>query len=499
MRHGAILRLALAAMVFSGIPSNGHAAGPSVTAYHGDIGRSGNFVMPGLTWRRATGIHLDPGFHAQIAGRLYAQPLYWRPSGPDRGLLIVTTEDDLVYALDAVTGAEVWKRSLGIPVPQASLPCGNIDPLGVTGTPVIDPASRAVYLDAAVRTGDPASLHHLLFGLSLGDGSVLPGWPVDVAAALAAKGLRFTAPEQNQRGALTLMDGRVFVPYGGHFGDCGNYHGWVIGVRLQDPKDLVSWSTRGRGGGIWAPGGISSDGRSLFVATGNTIRVQEWGDGEAVIRLSPDLGIASRRKDFFTPRDWRALDDTDADLGGSNTLPLDLPTRNGATPFILALGKDGKAYLLDRKNLGGLGGSVVAEMVSPAPIRTAPAMFRSASGVFVAFQGPGLRCPRQSPDNNLTVLKLTAEPAPRIDTAWCGSVDGDGSAIVTTTDGRSNPIVWILGAEGDDRLHAFRGDTGAVLSTTAPKLPGLRHFATILGAGDRLYVPADGQLYALTY
>ena len=61
------------------------------------------------------------------------------------------------------------------------------------------------------------------------------------------------------------------------------------GIRLQDPRDIISWRTRGRGGGIWAPGGISSDGRALFVATGNTIDAAAWSDGEAVIRLMPDL------------------------------------------------------------------------------------------------------------------------------------------------------------------------------------------------------------------
>ena len=120
--------------------------------------------------------------------------------------------------------------------------------------------------------------------------------------------------------------GRVYVPYGGHFGDCGDYRGWVVGLRLQDPRDIVSWSTRGRGGGIWAPGGIAGDGRSLFVATGNTIGVSTWSDGEAVFRLAPDLHHDELPQDFFAPSDWRALDARDADLGGTNPLPLDVPS-----------------------------------------------------------------------------------------------------------------------------------------------------------------------------
>src|SRR4051794_21103374 len=113
--------------------------------------------------------------------------------------------------------------------------------------------------------------HHRIFALSLKDGSSLPGWPIDVEQALAAKGQRFNARFQNQRGALAILGGRVYVPYGGHFGDCGNYHGWVVGISLRDPQDIVFWRTRGSGGGIWAPGGIASDGMSLFIATGNTL------------------------------------------------------------------------------------------------------------------------------------------------------------------------------------------------------------------------------------
>ena len=83
-------------------------------------------------------------------------------------------------------------------------------------------------------------------------------------------------------------------------------------------------------------------------------------------------------------------------------------------------------------------------------------------------------------------------------TAWCGAVKGRGSAIVTTTDGRANPIVWMLGAEGDDRLHAFRGDTGAPIVASQP-MSGLRHFQTLIATQDRIYVGADGRVYAFAF
>ena len=149
----------------------------------------------------------------------------------------------------------------------------------------------------------------------------MPGWPVDVAQALGANHLKFTAASQNQRGALTIVNGMVYVPFGGHFGDCGDYRGWVVGISLADPTTVVSWATRARGGGIWAPGGISSVGQSLFVATGNTFGASTWSDGEAVFRLPLDLHHSEEGSTYFAPGDWLELDHRDADLGGTNPVP----------------------------------------------------------------------------------------------------------------------------------------------------------------------------------
>jgi hypothetical protein len=357
----------------------------SILSYHAHPDRSGNYIVPAMDWERAHSLRLDENFHARIAGHVYAQPLYWRKPGSGPSMLIVATGDNIVYALDAITGGEIWKRRLGKPVALSLLLCGNIDPLGVTGTPVIDASTEALYLAAAVdRASSP---RYLVFALSLKDGSVLPGWPIDVADALAAEQHRFISRDQGQRGALTIADGRLYIPFGGHFGDCGQYRGFVIGISLADRRKVRSWATRGRGAGIWAQGGISSDGKSLFVATGNTLDASTWSDGEAVFRLSLDLHRSNNQRDFFAASDWLALDERDADLGGTNPLPLDVPGEGGNQALILALGKDGKAYLLDRNNLGGIGGSLVIETVATRSIITAPAVYPAEDGVFVAFQG----------------------------------------------------------------------------------------------------------------
>ena len=473
-------------------------AGPSVLEHHGDAAHSGMFVVPSLTFGRARNLHRDPSFHAEVEGSVYAQPLYWRVPGSNMALLLVATEQDMVYALDAATGATVWKTSLGSPVPRAALPCGNIDPLGITGTPVIDERAQTLYVNAMIKGQDAPK--HQLFALSLKDGAILSGWPIDVETALKARGQSFRSTVQNQRGALTIVRDTLYVPYGGHFGDCGDYHGWVIGVSLQPPHAVHIWSTRARGGGIWAPGGLVSDGRSVYAVTGNTFGAHNWADGEAVIRLGLELSFSRQPQDFFTPADWQELDATDTDLGGTHALLLNLP---GAKPsaLVLALGKDGKAYLLDQKNLGGIGDSLRTKKVSSNPIRTAPASFSSGSEVRVAFQGQGMDCPNGT-SGDLTVIAIATGSPPTLRVAWCAAENGRGSPIVTTTDGEANPIVWAVGAEGDNRLHGFRGDTGAIVFSGAGSGDAIglvRRFQTLIAAGERLYIAGDRQVYAFAF
>jgi outer membrane protein assembly factor BamB len=465
----------------------------TVLTYHGDEGRSGNFVVPALTFDKARSIHPDRTFDARVDGHLYAQPLYWRVSGSNAAMLLTASENNVVQAFDAQTGKEVWRRAVGRPVSGSSLPCGNINPMGITGTPVIDPSTQAIYFVAAVEQADGP--HYDVFGLSLQDGSILKGWPVDVAAALQKMGQHFDARLYNQRTAVSLLDASIYMGFSGHFGDCGDYHGWVLGFSVNSPGKLVSFATKARGGGIWAPGGLSVVGHDIFVATGNTFGARTWSDGEAVFRLPADLHRSADKRDFFAPSDWRALDARDEDLGGSNPIPLNAP---GGGAYILALGKDGKAYLLDRNDLGGIGGQLAVMTASTEPIRTSPATYPLGNDAMVAFQGPSAQCPSASRGNGLTVLKITGGSQPAMSTAWCAALDGRGSAIVTTTDGRSNPIVWILGAEGDNRLHAFRGDTGEPIFQSEP-MQGLRHFQTLIATQDRLYLGADGRMFAFDY
>lgn len=467
-----------------------------VLQHHVEPGRAGVYAVPGLTRAVAAGVHLDPGFRATLPGAVYAQPLYVPGAAGGRDLVVAASEQNVVAAFDPATGAAVWTHTLGPPVPVAALPCGNIDPLGVTGTPVVDPATRTLYLDAMTTPDAGRTARHLVFALSVDDGSVRPGWPVDVASGLAGGGLPFDAAVQNQRGALAFQQGRVFVPYGGHFGDCGDYRGWLVSIPAATPAGISAWHTGARGGGSWGPSGVASDGARVYLATGNTFAAATWAGGEAVLAFPAGQAPGGLPADWFAPADWKALDAGDVDLGGSGPVLVDLP---GGTPSALAvaLGKDGKLYLLDRSHLGGLGGALAVQEVSSAEIINAAAAYTTAAGTYVVFRGEGVGCPAGAGDLVAVRLLPGAPPRPRV--AWCASAPGRGSPVVTTTDGASEAVVWVVGAEADGRLRGFDGDTGAALASAPGPGAKVRRFQSPIVSGGRIYVAVDGGIRAYRF
>jgi outer membrane protein assembly factor BamB len=97
------------------------------------------------------------------------------------------------------------------------------------------------------------------------------------------------------------------------------------------------------------------------------------------------------------------------------------------------------------------------------------------------------------------MLDLQSAGANPITVKWCASLDGGGSPIITTTDGSSNPVVWVLGAGGDNKLHAFNAMTGASIYNSAAALNGLHNFQTLIAANSKLYIAADNTVYAFTF
>src|SRR5436309_2916834 len=351
----------------------------NVTQEHNNVSRDGVYIDSAFTPANATNLTRDLNFDGTIVGNVYAQPLYIE-GGPNGPMVIAVTESNNVYALHADTGTVIWSRTdIGQPAPQGACP-GNIIPVGITGTPVVDLVSRSLFFDGVIN-GNPVK--HFIFSLNVDTG--VTNWSVDVDAA-QYNGMTFDSFVQEERGALALVNGIVYVSYSGYVGDCDNYHGWVVGVDINNPSNVHAWATTARGGGIWGHGGVASDGTNMFVITGNTFNTGGvWSGGEAIIRLQAGPVWSGQPTDYWAPTNWLSLDNSDTDLGGVSATLVDVP---GATPsqLVLALGKDGKAYLINRNNLGGIASPVAQESVSGTVNRgTSAVTYHTRQGTYFAF------------------------------------------------------------------------------------------------------------------
>jgi hypothetical protein len=469
-----------------GLLSSVHAQ-VNVTQHHNHYTRDGLYIDPAFTYSAASNLTRNVSFNGAVSGNVYAQPLYLEGGPGGEAVVIAVTESNNVYALDAVSGNVVWMDHLGAPVPLASLPCGDISPLGITGTPVVDLTNRTLFVDAMTTPDGGTTKQHLIYALNVDTGATNSGWPVNVNATAQYNGTAFTSVSQNERGALALLDGYVYVPYGGHYGDCSTYHGWIVGIQENNPASVLAWATSANGGGAWGPGGVASDdGIHPYLATGNTFNVSTWGGGDAVVHFQPGPVFSGSTNDYWAPTNWVTLDSKDQDLGSSGPLILNVP---GATPsqLIFAFGKDGNAYLLNRTNLGGVSAAVTTLSVGGVA-RNAAVTYRTTLGTYVALDT----------DGELVALRIGASSPPTISVAWSQSFSGQGSPFATSTDGTNNTIVWVIGSEGDQKLHGYNGDTGAVIFNgggTSNVMANTRRFNTGIVARGRIYIANDKQVY----
>ncbi len=298
--------------------------------YHHDAARTG--AAPNAKQVTKLAVAAAPKLDAAI----YASPLVLRDAqGP---LIIAATENNTLYALRN-DGAVVWQRHVGTPVDGGSLPCGNIDPTGITGTPAYD-ASSGLLFAVAFLSGH----HHELVAVDASTGSVAWSKPVDPPGS---------HPEvEQQRAALLVSGGRVWVAYGGLDGDCGPYHGYVVGVATNGQGNpLIYQVPSSRTAGIWTPAGPAADDNGhIYVSVGNGAQTDPkaaYDMSDSVIELDQNLKVVS----FFAPASWAEENSRDLDLG--TTGPLLLPDGR-----LFVAGKAGNTYLLQRGNLGGVGANV---------------------------------------------------------------------------------------------------------------------------------------------
>jgi outer membrane protein assembly factor BamB len=479
-----------------------------VLQHHNASSRNGVYVDPLMTRTAAAAMHLDPAFAATgLAGTIFANLLYLNGAGATPDVLIVATFTNHVYALNAANGQVVWDRLLAPPGVRPTTICSP-GPVGITGTPVIDGATRTIYVDAMTSVGstDAGSVNkHYVFALDADTGNTRPGgWPVDVNAWVRVGAVTFDSSVQNQRGALMLVGGTLFIPYGGFGGDCGMYHGWIVGISIADPTRVTAWVVPADGGaGVWAPGGMSSDGTSIYFGTGNGgSKAAGWHGTEAIFRVPTSLAPSDNPKDYFTPANWMELDGQDADLGGTAPILVDAP---GVTPsaLVLAFGKDRMSYLLDRNNLGGVGGALSSMLATLDPgFITAPAAYTTPLGTYVvlADRAGNKICPNGS-DGFVTSFKIQATSPPTLGAAWCKlGLPKQPITVpaVSMTDAQgSNAIVWVAGT--DDKLYALDGDTGTpLLNGSADLIPNVERFQGPVIAKGRLFVANKTGVYAFT-
>jgi outer membrane protein assembly factor BamB len=499
------------------------ATSADVLTWHNDLARTGqNLNETALTPATVSAATFAKKWTQPVDGQVYTQPLFKSnvtiAAVGVRNIVYVATQHDSVYALDSETGQIYWQDSFINPaagittVPSADVGSTDINPeIGITGTPVIDPASLTLYVVAKTKevTGAGTSYVQRLHALDLATGAEKFGGPVVIQPTVAGTGdgndgtghIPFDPLIQNQRSALVLLGGIVYIAYSSH-GDNGPYHGWLIGYNATTLAQTAVFNTgpnnppgNAAQASIWMDGAApASDGSNFFVITGNG-----WFDansplapnteyGDSFIRISTRGGQLTAA-DYFSPSNQAALSNADLDLGSGGVILL--PDQTGAhTHIMVGGGKQGVIYVVDRDNLGGF--NVVADQVvqeidlsillgnalppiapntTPGPpgLFSTPAYFNGTIFYKPAAADFGVNV--ASPLLAFPVAGGTLGTTPVQSAATWG---WPGSSPVISANGFSNGIVWALEADPSKSavLHAFDASNIAVELYNSTLNPG---------------------------
>jgi hypothetical protein len=561
----------------------------NVLTFHNDIASTGlnpNEVQ--LTPANVTVGSFGKLFTTPLDGQAYAQPLidtgvtiadgpHTRPGAAGvHDVVFVATEHDSVYAIDASAtgGAVLWQRSfldtadptdntLGATAITA-VPAGDVDAssdpnitpeVGITGTPVIDPASNTLYVVAKTKETIQGAAHIVqrLHAVNLGDGTdrVAPFLIGDTTAgntnntqiftygtgdgAVTDPGtglslVQFNALREHQRGALSLVNGTVYVQWASH-ADFGPYHGWVVawdvsnlaaGLRLQD---VFNTSPNGAGGGIWQGGGrlaFEPDGSAFYFEVGNgpgghdnpVLDANGFpADGsyyEALVKLVADPttspahqnrnGWGLKVADYFIPYDQVALDNADEDFGSAGPMLLPLSAGIPGHPRLLvASGKEGKIYLVDRDNLGKFDPNndhVVNAVLQPDGHRTPPAQLGDGVYSTAAYFNGKIYWNTGGYDGYAYAFALNPDGTLSATSQYSERLGSLTGSLTVSANGTTNGIVWVM-----DRLrnwiHAFDANTLATELWNSDQKDG---GGDAVGTVIKFAVPtvANGEVYVGT-
>jgi hypothetical protein len=450
----------------------------NVTTYHNDTARTGqNTSETVLTPALLTSSQFGRLFSQPVDGQIYAQPLVVsgvKINGVQHQVVYVATENDSVYAFDGHTNqganaSPLWHTSFinpsaGITTVNSNgdIFCGDLVPqVGITGTPVINAATGTLYVVA--NTKENGVFYQRLHALDITTGLEKFGGPVVIQASVPGTGaasvngvVSFDPLQENQRSALLLENGNVYIGWASHC-DTDPYHGWIMSYNAQTLAQTGVWnsSPNGTRSGVWQGGaGLAGDGVTVFFATGNGTADTMHDVGDSVVQLG--LGTSGLVElDDFTAFNQASLSDSDSDLGSGGVLLLPTLTGQTVSELAVAVGKEGRVYLLNRQNLGGFhssGDEIVQELPGAvAGVWGTEAYWNNN----VYFGGSG---------DNIKAFSFNAGGTGLLSTTPTSeSPEGfsfPGPTVSVSSNGTTNGIVWAIETDaytssGNAILHAY--------------------------------------------
>jgi hypothetical protein len=501
----------------------------NVLTFHNDALRTG----ANLTETTLTPANVGSGSFGQVAsypvdGQIYAQPLYLAnltmPDGSVHNVVFVETEHDSAYAFDANGGGLLWQTSYIDPAnninpaSSADLSCNSqISPeVGITDTPAIDPNTGTMYFVTETEdTSSPGNpvYHQTLHAVDITTGNdVLP--PMEIQAAVLGTGdaafgspniVRFQPGQEKERVGLFLLNGIVWTSWTSNC-DHTPSHGWVLGYDTQTLQQVQVFnpSPNGQLASIWggdAPPAIDANGKIYFVTGNGAFSGNDFNQAQTYPETVLKLSVGSNEPsvaDTFTPYNWSALDQADRDFGSGSVMLL--PDQAGPIPHLLvAAGKEGKIYLLNRDNLGGYNGlydnvwQEIPGALAGGGAYDAPVYF-SAGGsnrrwIYYAAQNDTLKAFELTDSG--TLLTSPTSHSTHVFTSLHGATPS------VSANGTSNGIVWII---DPNTMHAQLLAYDATDLSAPPLFDSNANPADQLDGGIKFSLPtiADGQVFVGT-
>ena len=444
---------------------------PGVFTYHNNLSRDGsNPSEYALTTSTVATATFGKLFSCPVDGAIYAQPL-WAANltigGAKRNVVFVATQHESLYAFDADTSpcVKLWQANLidashGGTAGETSVPAGpsgnlvgggsgDVTPeVGITGTPVIDPVTNTLYVVSKSVVNPPGvSFFQRLHAINALTGAETGGSPVNIAGTFPGTGdggstTTFNARQQNQRPALALVNGIIYIAWSSHEdNDSPSYYGWVMGYNASSLAQtaVLNVTPNVTFGGIWMGGSApaSDSSNNLYFLTGNgnfdadSLTAPNNDYGDSFLKVTSGLAVSQ----YFTPSDQQSDNSNDNDFGsGGAAVLVDQPS----SPFprlVIGGGKDGTVYLLNRDALGGLGDTnAVQNFNIGSPIFSTGAFWNGK--FYIAGVGGHL----QSYSFN-TVTGIIGQATVPHSSATFGF---PGSTPSVSSSGTANGIVWIL-------------------------------------------------------